>query len=90
MLPGVTSRVVKSAVCLYAMTPDTDFIVDRHPALPQVAIGAGFSGHGFKFAPAIGELLADLVVNPVAESIPRLRLSRFERAGMAMHGSTPA
>ena len=75
--------MVKSAVCLYAMTPDTDFIVDRHPALPQVAIGAGFSGHGFKFAPAIGELLADLVADPVAESIPRLRLSRFERAGMA-------
>ena len=88
VLPGVTSRVVKSAVCLYAMTPDTDFIVDRHPALPQVAIGAGFSGHGFKFAPAIGELLAELVIEPEAEAIPRLRLSRFERAGIA--GSTPA
>jgi monomeric sarcosine oxidase len=87
VLPGVTSRVVKSAVCLYAMTPDTDFIVDRHPALSQVAIGAGFSGHGFKFAPAIGELLAELVVNPVAATVPRLQLSRFERAGMA--GSTP-
>ncbi len=57
------------------MTPDTDFIVDRHPELPQVAIGAGFSGHGFKFAPAIGELLADLVTDPVAESIPRLQTS---------------
>jgi sarcosine oxidase len=88
VLPGVGSRVVKSAVCLYAMTPDTDFIVDRHPALPQVAIGAGFSGHGFKFAPAIGELLAELVVDPAAEPIPRLRLSRFERAGIS--GSTPA
>jgi monomeric sarcosine oxidase len=88
VLPGVTPRVVKSAVCLYAMTPDTDFIVDRHPDLPRVAIGAGFSGHGFKFAPAIGELLAELVTNPVAEAIPRLRLSRFQRAGMA--GLTPA
>jgi N-methyl-L-tryptophan oxidase len=71
------------------MTPDTDFIIDRHPVLPQVAIGAGFSGHGFKFAPAIGELLADLVTNPAAESIPRLRLSRFERAGMAGSTSRP-
>jgi sarcosine oxidase len=53
-----------------------------------VAIGAGFSGHGFKFAPAIGELLADLVVDPVAVTTPRLRLSRFEHAGMT--GSTPA
>jgi sarcosine oxidase len=87
VLPGVGAHVVKSAVCLYAMTPDTDFIVDRHPALPQVAIGAGFSGHGFKFAPAIGEILADLVVDPAAETIPRLRLSRFEHAGMA--SSTP-
>jgi monomeric sarcosine oxidase len=87
VLPGVTSQVVKSAVCLYAMTPDTDFIVDRHPALPQVAIGAGFSGHGFKFAPAIGELLAKLVSDPLAETTPRLRLSRFARAGAA--GATP-
>jgi sarcosine oxidase len=88
VLPGVTARVVKSAVCLYAMTPDTDFIVDRHPTRPHVAFGAGFSGHGFKFAPAIGELLAELVADPVAQTIPRLRLSRFERAGTA--GSRPA
>jgi sarcosine oxidase len=88
VLPGVRSRVVKSAVCLYGMTPDTDFIVDRHPEFPQVAIGAGFSGHGFKFAPAIGELLAELVVDPRAETIPRLRLSRFELARTKR--STPA
>jgi sarcosine oxidase len=90
VLPGVTSRVMKSAVCLYAMTPDTDFIVDRHPLLPRVAIGGGFSGHGFKFAPAIGELLTELIVDPVAESIPRLQLSRFERAGVADSSSSPA
>ena len=90
VLPGVTSRVMKSAVCLYAMTPDTDFIVDRHPLLSRVAIGAGFSGHGFKFAPAIGELLTELIVDPVAESIPRLQLSRFERAGVADSSSSPA
>jgi sarcosine oxidase len=82
VLPGVRSHVIESTVCLYAMTPDTDFLLDRHPARPQVAIGVGFSGHGFKFAPAVGELLADLVVNPVAETIPRLRLSRFAQAGM--------
>jgi len=87
VLPGVRSRVVKSAVCLYGMTPDTDFIVDRHPEFPQVVIGAGFSGHGFKFAPAIGELLAELLVDPRAETIPRLRVSRFELAGTT--GSTP-
>jgi monomeric sarcosine oxidase len=80
VLPGVQPTVVKSAVCLYTMTPDTDFIVDRHPEYPAVAIGAGFSGHGFKFAPAIGELLADLVTDAAARPIPRLRLSRFAEA----------
>jgi sarcosine oxidase len=90
VLPGVGSRVIKSAVCLYAMTPDTDFIVDRHPGLQRVVIGAGFSGHGFKFAPAIGELLAEMISDPKAESIPRLQISRFQRAGMASSTSSPA
>jgi glycine/D-amino acid oxidase-like deaminating enzyme len=78
LLPNVTDRVVKSAVCLYAVTPDMDFIVDRHPVFERVAIGAGFSGHGFKFAPAIGELLADLATRPATAPIPRLSLSRFD------------
>jgi monomeric sarcosine oxidase len=77
VLPGVTSEVVQSAVCLYTVTPDTDFIVDRYPRADRVALGAGFSGHGFKFAPAIGELLADLVTDPAAQPLPRLSLSRF-------------
>jgi glycine/D-amino acid oxidase-like deaminating enzyme len=59
------------------MTPDTDFIVDRHPEHARVAFGGGFSGHGFKFAPAIGELLADLVTEPTALPFHRLRMSRF-------------
>jgi monomeric sarcosine oxidase len=77
LLPGVLPEVVKSAVCLYSVTPDTDFIVDRLPSAPSVAIGAGFSGHGFKFTPAIGELLADLISEPSAATLPRLALSRF-------------
>jgi monomeric sarcosine oxidase len=77
LLPGVSPQVVKSAVCLYTMTPDTDFIVDRDPRNPRVAIAAGFSGHGFKFAPAIGELLADLITDPSHTTLPRLSLSRF-------------
>ena len=79
VIPGVTPQVVKSAVCLYAMTPDTDFIVDRHPMSARVAIGAGFSGHGFKFAPAVGEVLASLITDFAAKSIPRLQFSRFTR-----------
>lgn len=82
ILPGVRPAVAKSVVCLYTMTPDTDFIVDRDPRSPRVAFGAGFSGHGFKFAPAIGELLADLILNPEAKPIPRLSLSRFDLASI--------
>ena len=59
-LPDGLSRVRRGATCLYTMTPDEHFIVDRHPEHENVWFAAGFSGHGFKFAPAIGEILADL------------------------------
>jgi sarcosine oxidase len=78
ILPGVTDRVLDSAVCLYTMTPDTDFVVDRHPLWPQIVFGAGFSGHGFKFAPAIGEHLAALALDPDTQPYPRLALARFD------------
>jgi len=60
-LPGLTQRVVKESVCLYTMTPDEHFILDRHPLHQNVAIAAGFSGHGFKFAPVVGSVLVDFV-----------------------------
>ncbi|MBN33998.1 MAG: hypothetical protein CMM46_04335 [Rhodospirillaceae bacterium] len=44
------------------MTPDNHFIVDRHPGITGLAFTAGFCGHGFKFAPVIGEGLADLAL----------------------------
>jgi glycine/D-amino acid oxidase-like deaminating enzyme len=44
------------------MTPDCQFIVDHHPASERVAFAAGLSGHGFKFSPVLGEILADLVL----------------------------
>ena len=46
--------------CLYTVSPNEDFIIDLHPENPRIAIGAGFSGHGFKFAPLSGRLLAEL------------------------------
>lgn len=54
---------VHTETCLYTNTPDDDFILDRHPDLSRVAIGAGFSGHGFKFTPLIGQLLVQLVLD---------------------------
>lgn len=77
-----TGRILSSAVCLYAKTPDQDFIVDRHPLHDNVVIGAGFSGHGFKFTPAVGELLVKMALDGV-ETLPLFRLERFAGAGSA-------
>ncbi len=62
-IPGAArGRVRLSRTCMYAMTPDEDFILDRLPGWNNVVVGAGFSGHGFKFAPLIGEMLAAMSV----------------------------
>lgn len=77
-IPLADSPLKSGRVCLYTMTPDEHFIIDRHPEHAQIAIGAGFSGHGFKFGSAIGKILADLV--SVGESeldISLFALSRF-------------
>jgi glycine/D-amino acid oxidase-like deaminating enzyme len=55
------SRLVHFSACLYSMSPDQHFIVDRHPEFPQVAFVAGLSGHGFKFATVLGHYLVELV-----------------------------
>jgi len=58
-LPGLGS-LTKGQVCMYTITPDRHFVLDVHPRDPQVSVACGFSGHGFKFAPVVGEILADL------------------------------
>ena len=59
-LPAVNGPRRHGQVCIYTLTPDRHFVIDRHPDHPNVAVAAGFSGHGFKFAPVVGEILADL------------------------------
>ncbi|WP_409342908.1 N-methyl-L-tryptophan oxidase [Paenibacillus sp. MBLB4367] len=61
------SKLLKGSVCKYTMTPDEHFIVDSHPEHPHVWIAAGFSGHGFKFASAIGEMLSQLACDGKSE-----------------------
>lgn len=61
-LPAVTSELRAGKVCLYTLTPDRHFIIDRHPRHANVVVAAGFSGHGFKFTSAIGEVLAHLAL----------------------------
>jgi sarcosine oxidase len=63
ILPDLADAPLKeSAVCLFTDTPDGDFLVDRHPEHPNVLISSPCSGHGFKFASAIGEVHADLIM----------------------------
>jgi sarcosine oxidase len=56
-LPGVDADSLEAISCTYTTTPDEDFILDR---IGSLVIGAGFSGHGFKFTPVVGRILADL------------------------------
>lgn len=62
-VPSLAGRHAESKACLYTMTPDHAFVVGHHPGRDNVVVACGFSGHGFKFAPLIGEVLADLVVD---------------------------
>jgi sarcosine oxidase len=64
--------------CLFTNSPDRHFILDQHPAHPEVAVAAGFSGHGYKFCSVIGEVMADLVQGGESRhDIALFRLSRF-------------
>ncbi len=62
-LDGVGARCVKTVPCLYTVTPDFHFLIDRHPAMDRVIVASPCSGHGFKHSAAIGESLAQWVVD---------------------------
>ncbi|HTU42817.1 MAG TPA: FAD-dependent oxidoreductase [Candidatus Aquilonibacter sp.] len=70
--------LIENRVCQYEQSPDSDFIVDRHPRMENVWFLGGGSGHGFKHGPALGEMMAELVLK---DSEPQAvwRLSRFAR-----------
>jgi sarcosine oxidase len=62
-LPGLAGGVVRSVPCLYDLTPDHNFLLGLAPGTDsRVVVAAGFSGHGFKFVPVLGEVVADLVI----------------------------
>lgn len=62
LLPALAGRCLHSATCMYANTADQHFVIARHPAHTKVTVACGFSGHGFKFVPVVGEILADLAM----------------------------
>jgi sarcosine oxidase len=91
--PGAAGPILEREICLYTNTiaadlrPDggEEFIIDRLPADPRVVVVSACSGHGAKFAPAIGDMVADLALDAGYRADPAFRLDRFSqlaRAGM--------
>jgi sarcosine oxidase len=59
-IPALPGPLLHAATCMYTTTADEHFVIATHPAHSQVTVACGFSGHGFKFVPVVGEILADL------------------------------
>jgi sarcosine oxidase len=88
-VPAAAGRVLRAEVCLYTNTAAGDadgskaeeFILDRLPDDPRVIIASPCSGHGFKFAPAVGEILAEMAMDDGAAAGADFRLARFSTFG---------
>jgi sarcosine oxidase len=77
-LPAANGKLNAATTCLYTMAPDGDFIIDQLPGDPRVIIASPCSGHGFKFAPLIGDIVAELATTgATTRDITRFRLDRF-------------
>ncbi|MQA87669.1 MAG: N-methyl-L-tryptophan oxidase [Streptosporangiales bacterium] len=83
LLPTLPGRFLRAATCSYTNTPDEHFVIATHPAHKQVAIACGFSGHGFKFTPVVGEILADLAI----DGSSRYPIEMFDPARLTRPGS---
>ncbi|XP_069135761.1 peroxisomal sarcosine oxidase-like isoform X3 [Argopecten irradians] len=80
-VPGLEPWPVIKESCIYTNTPDEDYILDRHPSCSNIVIGAGFSGHGFKLAPVVGEILSKLAIGLTPEEdLSYFRLNRFTKS----------
>ncbi|MEO5717039.1 MAG: N-methyl-L-tryptophan oxidase [Chthoniobacterales bacterium] len=77
-MPGAARNLIAAKPCPYTLTPDCHFVVDRHPVHSRLILCGGFSGHGFKFAPIMGEICADLALEKESRhDIGFLSLRRF-------------
>jgi sarcosine oxidase len=66
-IPEAVGPMVDRSICVYTCSPDFHFLIDHHPAHDNVVIACGFSGHGFKFCPVLGEALADMALDGGSE-----------------------
>ncbi|XP_068568715.1 peroxisomal sarcosine oxidase isoform X1 [Cebidichthys violaceus] len=77
--PGLVPEPAVVESCMYTITPDQNFVLDRHPSHSNIVFGAGFSGHGFKFGPIIGKLLCELILGEVPSyDLSPFRIRRFQ------------
>jgi len=80
-LPSLSGPLLRTEVCMYTNTPDEHFVIDYHPDLPQVVIASACSGHGFKFAAVIGEIVSALVTEGKTQfDISPFRISRLRES----------
>jgi len=89
ILPGLEPKAFGVETCRYTLTPDEDFIIDRHPGHKHIAIVSACSGHGFKFGALFGEAVADLVTNrPPRITLDPFRIDRpaLTQSHAASHG----
>lgn len=77
VFPDASGPVLSLKTCLFTNSPDEHFIIDRLADAPSVVVAAGFSGHGFKFASVVGEILADLTAGETGHDISLFSLDRF-------------
>jgi len=81
-IPDADGPLLSLRICLYTSSPDSHFIIDQHPAHSRVILACGFSGHGFKFSPVVGQVLADLAINGKTDhEIGLFCLGRFRADG---------
>jgi sarcosine oxidase len=81
-LYGVSGKCLRAVTCLYTVTPDFGFVIDTHPDFERVLIVSPCSGHGFKHSPAIGEALAEVIIDGVSRlDLSRFTIKRFETPG---------
>ncbi|XP_046361539.2 peroxisomal sarcosine oxidase-like isoform X1 [Haliotis rufescens] len=77
--PGLESTPSITEQCIYTMTPDEDFIIDYHPQHHNIIVAAGFSGHGFKLAPVVGEAVSDMATGRVPKyDMKPFMMARFK------------
>lgn len=77
-LPDAAGKLLGMKTCIYTKTPDEDFVIDRLPSDPRIVVCSACSGHGYKFASVIGEVLADLATKgETAHDISRFSIGRF-------------